>query len=71
VINGGKYYEYNGTYFKDHVKPNGELWYTVEGKHGVLNTEKNDLADNNATANRQPPSIGEVFDKLPLIIKPL
>ncbi len=66
VINGAKYYEYKGTYFKDLVKPNGELWYTVEGKHGVLNTDKNSVADTNSqqqTDNR--PSIGEVFDKLP------
>jgi hypothetical protein len=69
VIDGEKYYEYNGTYFKDYIKPNGELWYTVEGKHGVLNTDKNA-----ATHNYQPPaqqeqdtrpSIGEVFDTLP------
>ncbi|MES2371949.1 MAG: DUF6515 family protein [Bacteroidota bacterium] len=66
VIDGEKYYEYNGTYFRGHVKPNGELWYIVEGKHGVLNTDRNSVADNNAeqqTDNR--PAIGEVFDKLP------
>lgn len=67
VIDGEKYYEYNGTYFKDYIKPNGELWYTVEGKHGVLNTDKNTNANNYPTpppADMRP-SIGEVFDTLP------
>lgn len=64
VIDGQKYYEYNGTYFKDYIKPNGELWYTVEGKHGVLNTEKNTVAYQPAPADTRP-SIGEVFDTLP------
>jgi len=47
VIDGEKFYEYNGSYFKDYIKPNGELWYTVEGKHGVLNTDRNNTASNN------------------------
>lgn len=42
VIDGEKFYSLNGTYFKDLVKPNGELWYRVVGKNGVLNTYKND-----------------------------
>ncbi len=55
VIDGHKYYEYNGTYFSDFVKPNGEIWYRVDGKHGVLNTDRNNN-NNNATppANLQP-----------------
>jgi hypothetical protein len=75
VIDGEKYYEYNGTYFKDYVKVNGELWYTVEGKHGILNTDRNNVTDNTPQPVQlsqpvQPsadtrPSIGEVFDKLP------
>lgn len=73
VIDGEKFYEYNGTYFKDHIKPNGELWYTVEGKHGVLNTDKN----NNVTPNTSPepantkPAIGDVVDVLPADSKPI
>jgi hypothetical protein len=69
VLDGEKYYEYNGTYFKDHIKPNGELWYTVEGKHGVLDTDKKTTPYNyrpyvqNEEDTR--PSIGEVFDTLP------
>jgi hypothetical protein len=66
TIDGEKYFEYNGTYFKAHVKPNGEIGYVVEGKHGVLNTERNRVADNNAQQQTDiRPSIGEVFDKLP------
>ncbi len=73
VIDGEKFYEYNGTYFKEHIKPNGEIWYTVEGKHGVLNTDRNaNVAPVNPVAppaTTEPantkPSIGEVFDKLP------
>ena len=42
VIDGEKFYSVNGTYFKDAIHPNGELWYKVVGKHGVLNTNRND-----------------------------
>lgn len=48
VIDGEKFYSLNGTYFKDVVKPNGELWYKVAGKNGVLNTFKNDPQNNPA-----------------------
>lgn len=67
VIDGEKYYEYNGTYFKDHIKPNGELWYTVEGKHGVLNTDRNTAGNYPPPVQQQDnrPAIGEVFDTLP------
>jgi hypothetical protein len=40
VIDGEKFYSVNGTYFKDAVKTNGELWYRVVGRNGVLNTNK-------------------------------
>ena len=75
VIDGEKFYEYNGTYFKDYIKPNGELWYTVEGKHGVLNTDRNTVnnnsplnpraEDNKSQATNSKPNIGDVFDRLP------
>jgi hypothetical protein len=55
VIDGRKYYEYNGTYFSDFVKPNGEIWYRVDGKHGVLNTDRNNNNNNvPPPANLQP-----------------
>jgi hypothetical protein len=40
IIDGEKFYSVNGTYFKDAVKSNGELWYRVVGRNGVLNTNK-------------------------------
>ena len=68
VIDGEKYFELNDSYFKEFIKPNGEIWYKVSGKHGVLNTEK----ENNSATYTQPPvtnnsnpAIGEVMDKLP------
>jgi hypothetical protein len=72
VIDGAKYYEYNGTYFRETIKPNGEIWYTVEGKHGVLNTDRaNEPAAGNTQATPAPerinkqPVIGDVLDQLP------
>ena len=75
VIDGEKFYEYNGSYFKDYIKPNGELWYTVEGKHGVLNTDKNNTYNNQTSPQQQNNSksepgnaklsIGDVVDQLP------
>lgn len=44
MIDGEKFYSVNGSYFKDAVKPNGELWYRVVGRNGVLNTNKNPRA---------------------------
>jgi Family of unknown function (DUF6515) len=40
VIDNQKYYESNGTYFKESIHDNGEIWYTVTGKHGVLKTDQ-------------------------------
>ncbi len=74
VIDGEKFYEYNGTYFKELIKPNGEIWYTVEGKHGVLNTDRNNSvapapqpapAPAAAEPANNKPGIGDVIDKLP------
>ena len=68
VIDGSKYYEYNGTYYKETIKNNGEIWYTVEGKNGVLNTDKAaaaPLPTEPPVASNAAPSIGDVVDKLP------
>lgn len=77
VIDGVTYYTWNGTFYTEQVKPNGEVWYRVEGKHGVLNT------DNTASAAPTPsaaapqqnqstpapetamPKIGDVVKDLP------
>ncbi|HVZ24599.1 MAG TPA: DUF6515 family protein [Sediminibacterium sp.] len=49
VIDGVTYYTWNGTFYTEQVQPNGEVWYRVEGKHGVLNTD-------NSAANTPPPA---------------
>jgi hypothetical protein len=73
VIDGEKFYEYNGNYFREFIKSNGEIWYRVEGKHGVLNTDRNNTtpAPQSTPAQTTPPvaeskpAIGDVIDKLP------
>ncbi|MCF8341666.1 MAG: DUF6515 family protein [Chitinophagaceae bacterium] len=71
VVDGSKYYEYNGTYFKEFINQDGQIWYTVEGKNGVLNTDNNNNPNNNiqpSTINNQPQNlakIGDVLDQLP------
>lgn len=66
VIDGSKYSEYNGTYFKETIRPNGEIWYTVEGKHGVLHTDRQAQVPEPAPATTgKQPAIGDVIDQLP------
>lgn len=66
VIDGEKYYAYNGTFFKESTRPNGEIWYTVEGKHGVLRTDR-DTQNPEPTppATNKQPAIGDSTDRLP------
>ena len=33
VIDGMKYYQCNGSFFKEIIRPNGEIWYAVTGKY--------------------------------------
>jgi hypothetical protein len=33
IIDGMKYYQSNGSYFKEIIRPNGEIWYAVTGKY--------------------------------------
>jgi hypothetical protein len=70
VVDGSKYYEYNGTYFKEFINQDGQIWYSVEGKQGVLNTDNNNPNTNNqpSTTNVQQkalPKICDVLDHLP------
>lgn len=70
VINNEKFYELNGTYYKETIKDNGEIWYTVTGKHGVLNTDQDeesnnpDYKDNNSNSHSTT-EIGDIADELP------
>jgi len=64
VINDQKYYELDGTYYKEDIRHNNEIWYTVVGKHGKLDT---DDAPVQSPSQSQPtgPVVGDVVDKLP------
>lgn len=58
VINGSKYYELNGTYYKETIR-NGEIWYTIVGKNGVLNTQYDNIREDDNSI------IGDVVTELP------
>lgn len=58
VINEQKYYELDGTYYKEDIRSNNEIWYMVVGKDGKLNTDNVPVQDNG-------PVVGDVVDKLP------
>jgi hypothetical protein len=40
IVNEQKLYEYLGTYYKEVIDDNGKRHYIVQGKDGVLNTDK-------------------------------
>lgn len=40
IVNEQKLYEYLGTYYKEVIDDNGKRHYIVQGKGGVLNTDK-------------------------------
>jgi hypothetical protein len=58
VINEQKYYELDGTYYQEDIRDNKEIWYTVVGKNGRLNTDEGQVQDNG-------PAVGDLVDKLP------
>lgn len=58
VINDQKFYEMEGTYYKEEIRDNNEIWYTVVGKNGKIDTEYAPVPDNG-------PVEGDVIDKLP------
>lgn len=74
VINDQKLYEYLGTYYKEVIGADGKIKYVVQGKDGVLNTDKQ-VDANNANTNNQAattatptvytPSVGDVVLQLP------
>jgi hypothetical protein len=63
VINGQKYYEQDGTYYKEDIRANSEIWYTVVGKNGKLDTEGTTTEE--APAEDKGPQVGDTVDKLP------
>jgi hypothetical protein len=58
VINEQKFYELDGTYYKEDIRDNNEIWYTVVGKNGKVDTDYMPAPDNG-------PKEGDVIDKLP------
>jgi hypothetical protein len=64
VIDGQKYYELNGTYYKEDFNANNELSYTVVGTDGVLNTDGQE-------GLTYEPVIGDRIDKLPADSRPV
>jgi len=64
VIDNQKYYELDGNYYQESIRSNGEIWYRVMGKNGVLNTGQQ-------PAQAPPPAaapsvrVGDKVDRLP------
>jgi hypothetical protein len=58
VINEQKFYELDGTYYKEEIRDNNDIWYTVVGKNGKIDTDYVPEPDNG-------PMEGDVIDKLP------
>jgi hypothetical protein len=46
VINGQKYYEHNGTFYKEVLDQNNRLSYRVVGTDGILNTNPDNIEEN-------------------------
>lgn len=77
VIDGLKYYESNGTYYKEEITDNNEILYKVVGVNGKLNTDNNvdnsnnDINNNNnnnsaiQNDDRGAVKIGDRVDDLP------
>jgi len=57
VIDGQKYYEYDGTFYQEQMDENNKLSYVVVGTDGVLNTNKE--------KNSTEPQIGDKITDLP------
>ena len=62
VIDGQKYYEYDGIYYKEEITDKDEIWYTVVGTDGVLDTDNDGDAIAETTVGDK---IGDKVDKLP------
>ena len=66
VINGEKYYVYDGTYYKEDINDKNEIWYTVVGTNGQINT------GNTTLQNNQPNNqVGDRLESLPADSKPV
>ena len=76
VLNNEKYFEYNGTYYKELVKEDGSIWYLVAGLNGVLNTNTISGASTSIVdipevtiVKTNQYVMGDIVDQLPLDCK--
>jgi hypothetical protein len=61
VIDGHQYFEFNGVYYQQSVDDSGKKIYVIAGKDGVLNTNGDEVDNNDAPA----PQVGDVVNQLP------
>lgn len=71
VVDGMKYYEHKGTYYKEEISPDNHLLYEVVGTKGVLNTPQQNMPQQYPQQNtpQQLPAdnnvIGSKIESLP------
>ena len=71
VINGQKYYELGGTFYKEQINAKNKLSYVVVGTDGVINTVDQDKqqdapdATPNVVPDQAPPQQGTLLNQLP------
>ena len=60
TVNGEKFYEFNGTYYKEGANDKNEVVYTVVGKNGEINN-----SDDSSTDPNVPLHVGDIVSTLP------
>lgn len=61
VLNGEKFYEFNGNYYKEGTNSRNEIVYTVVGKNGVIDNTEDQIVTNAP----QTPQVGDEITVLP------
>jgi hypothetical protein len=67
TVNGEKFYEFNGTYYKEGTNDKNEVVYTVVGKYGEINNSD----DSGDVSSNQPLKMGDVVSTLPENSRPV
>jgi hypothetical protein len=62
TVNGEKFYEFNGTYYKEGTNSNNQVVYTVAGKYGEIN---NSTDSGDVSSSQQPARVGDILPALP------
>lgn len=69
MIDGEKYYQLGGTFYREEFDENNRLQYRVVGTDGVINTGNENDNGNDVTASNQydgnAPAMGNRYDELP------